>query len=382
MDEARWEVPAGHLEDGDEALEAAVREWTEETGATFPKDAEQVGTWVSEDGSFQGFVFRTAHEEEIELGTPDGEEISGIAWWDLDDLDEPEIRSKLRDSLDRVEPILERAEKASPRPGPGGHREEPLVKHHVKKVRKALAAQVSPPAVAASFAALAGPAAVAGAAALAGLAVSFGATLSISMGALQVAILGVWADSWLAGAKSGRDSLDEHGIRVPSEDPLDQAIDKVDWDKWTPGKAPPAWDLPGFEDVSQELGQLITGISETTREEIVKTVKVFVDGRVAHVPWGPSDVAELAREIESCVNDANRAMLIARTEVNRAMTQGAQDLFRRAGIAWFDLVTHPDACPICVAIREANPHPVSDQADTPPIHPNCRCSTAPARGRQ
>jgi hypothetical protein len=61
------------------------------------------------------------------------------------------------------------------------------------------------------------------------------------------------------------------------------------------------------------------------------------------------------------------------------MTAAAIDLFKRGGIAMFDLLVHPSACPKCVAIAEANPHPTSDVSATPPIHPLCRCSVGPAR---
>ena len=385
-----WETPAGKLEDGEIPEHAAIREWSEECATTFPKDAERVGTWLSEDGYFQGFVYRIESEDEVKLGTPDGDEIAAIAWWDIDDLDDDRIRDKVKESLDRAGPILDRAAKAAtppkvPRPGPGGAREQVIVQYHAPLVQQALTTQVNPTVVAGSFGAAVG-ATQAGAVAsavstavstLGSIASSFAATLHIAMGAVEVAILALWADSWLAGAKDGRDSLDHIGVRVPGSDTLDQAVERVNWPSWQPGQHPEPSSLPGFNDVRSQLGKLITGISETTRNDIATLVETFVDGRVGPVPWGPDDVAQLAEQIDALLNDPNRAMLISLTEVNRSMSDAAIDLFKRSGITMFDLLTHVGACPICIGIREANPHPIGDIASTPPIHPRCRCSVAP-----
>ena len=110
-DKARWEVPVGHLDGDEKVLTAAVREFSEETGVTLPKGAKPVGTVLSEDGKCQIFVFTVDHEDDIEFGTPDGEEISGASWWDVDDLDDDDVRDKLRDELDSLEPLLEQAAK-------------------------------------------------------------------------------------------------------------------------------------------------------------------------------------------------------------------------------------------------------------------------------
>jgi 8-oxo-dGTP pyrophosphatase MutT (NUDIX family) len=110
---ASWETPAGHLDDGESAHDAAVREWSEETGCKMPTDAKMVGTWRSDDGIFQGFVYSTDSEDDVSLGEPDGDEIAAVSWWDTDDLDDKVIRDKVREGLEVLEPILEQAQKAT-----------------------------------------------------------------------------------------------------------------------------------------------------------------------------------------------------------------------------------------------------------------------------
>lgn len=114
MAKDRWEFPAGHLESGETPLEAAIREFGEETGTEFPADATQVGSWVSdEEGNFQGFVFRIEHEADFELGQPDGIETDAISWWDADDLDDKHVRGVIRDQLDVTSPMFDQAAKAA-----------------------------------------------------------------------------------------------------------------------------------------------------------------------------------------------------------------------------------------------------------------------------
>ena len=432
------EFPVGHLEAGDSPLDAAKREFHEETGIPLPDDAEMVGSWLSEDRKCQVFCYRIPHEADIELGTPEPGEIGGSAWWDIDDLDDKEVRDKVRENLDRSEPILERAEKSEAvidysgriiLPVPlrvgdrvviehrgehsetlglediddlkgadaglekatadhtdgGSPQEQAVAEAHAPKVQAALASQVNPSVIAQRFAATAGAAATGVTAAVAGMGATalgaaasiFAATLSIPTAALAVAILSIWADAWILGAKEARDSLDEKDIWVPSEDPLDQRIDKVNWGEWAPGNPPSPKDLPGFEDIESQLATLVKGITETTRREIAAAVQRFADDRVVG-PWRPEELQSLADEIEQIVGNPDRAMLIARTETNRSMNASAIQLLHRAGVTMFDLVPHPTACPLCKAVAAANPHPLSDKSAIPPLHPNGRCSIAPA----
>jgi len=121
---------------------------------------------------------------------------------------------------------------------------------------------------------------------------------------------------------------------------------------------------------------LITGITETTRSDIVRAIEQFVVGRTA-VPLTNADVAELAAVIAQMVDSPARAALISSTEVNRAMTHAAIALYKRSNIHFFNLVNVPGACAVCVEVAANNPHPVGDLSATSPLHPCCRCHCAP-----
>lgn len=101
-----WEFPGGHIDD-DEPVEAAKREWQEETGLDLP-DGEVVGEWDSINGVYRGFVYRIPAEFAIAArdgdmtnpDDPDGDHVEAIAWWDAAHLRQNSaIRQELADNL-------------------------------------------------------------------------------------------------------------------------------------------------------------------------------------------------------------------------------------------------------------------------------------------
>jgi 8-oxo-dGTP pyrophosphatase MutT (NUDIX family) len=74
-----WEVPAGRVDEGETAAEAAAREALEETGWR-PGPVRPIGSYHPSNGlSDQRFhVFAAAGAERV--GTPDPDEASEVAW--------------------------------------------------------------------------------------------------------------------------------------------------------------------------------------------------------------------------------------------------------------------------------------------------------------
>lgn len=107
-----WEFPGGHLEGEEYPLEAARREWAEETGC-LPPLGEQTGAWYSPDGIYQGIVWSVPSEADVPISTgrglvcnpddPDGDEVEALAWWDPAQLPgNPAVRPELLASIDDV----------------------------------------------------------------------------------------------------------------------------------------------------------------------------------------------------------------------------------------------------------------------------------------
>ncbi|MFF7169664.1 NUDIX domain-containing protein [Streptomyces pseudovenezuelae] len=90
-----WEFPGGHLEKGEDALAAALREWQEETGAELPGSTSVVGSWTAPNGIYRGFVAVVPGESYIPLNRPpserrvtnpddpQGEAPEVTAWWPI-----------------------------------------------------------------------------------------------------------------------------------------------------------------------------------------------------------------------------------------------------------------------------------------------------------
>lgn len=106
-----WEFPGGHIDDGENSLAAAFREWAEEVGRRVPA-GKVLGEWRSEDGKYVGFVWSIHKEAIIKLDSrtditnpddPDGDIIEAIAWFDMAHVEgNPAIRPKLASSIEQV----------------------------------------------------------------------------------------------------------------------------------------------------------------------------------------------------------------------------------------------------------------------------------------
>ena len=128
------------------------------------------------------------------------------------------------------------------------------------------------------------------------------------------------------------------------------------------------------------VGQLVKGISETTREALRQAIATF-----AETPG--FTIGDIMKQLPFT---AERALMVAVTETTRAYAQGnrlgAKQLQEQwPGVkvirTWFtnndDLV-----CPVCGQLNGAevgadDPFKLADgtEVDDPPAHPNCRCWT-------
>ncbi|MFE7072569.1 NUDIX domain-containing protein [Streptomyces sp. NPDC057620] len=90
-----WEIPGGHLEDDEDPLAAALREWAEETGSTLPGTASVVGSWTAPNGIYRGYVAVVPTEDSVPINAPHaerrianpddpkGDATEVTAWWPI-----------------------------------------------------------------------------------------------------------------------------------------------------------------------------------------------------------------------------------------------------------------------------------------------------------
>ncbi|MFI9588086.1 NUDIX domain-containing protein [Streptomyces sp. NPDC052236] len=106
-----WEFPGGHIEDGEDPLAAALREWQEETGSTLPGTTSVIGAWTAPNGIYRGYVAVVPSEDALSINVPHedrrvanpddpkGDATEVTAWWPITSLpDLPVLRPECRDT--------------------------------------------------------------------------------------------------------------------------------------------------------------------------------------------------------------------------------------------------------------------------------------------
>jgi hypothetical protein len=149
----------------------------------------------------------------------------------------------------------------------------------------------------------------------------------------------------------------------------------TDWANWEPGLGaasnlvrPPG----GLQTLLDRKPVTIRGLDATTIDRIGTELAVGL-------AVGAGDIA-IGKAIDNILGDPQRALMIATTEMNRAVSVATLDNYADLEVEkveWFAL----EGCDDCEGNAEQGPIPLGDEfqsGDTePPVHPNCRCSLLP-----
>lgn len=192
---------------------------------------------------------------------------------------------------------------------------------------------------------------------------------------LNEALAPVYAAGWVLGEQAALSATARQQLRkaAPTETPLTYAL-SIDWKKWKPGNAAAAELVKpkgGLQKLLDNRGVVIKEINKTTLNRIGT---ILADG----LAKGLGD-SVIAKGIELVLADPRRALAIANTEMNAAMSQASMKTYNDLSVENVEwLVIEP--CDICaenedIIVPIGQPFPTGDTE--PPAHPNCRCSIAP-----
>jgi len=149
----------------------------------------------------------------------------------------------------------------------------------------------------------------------------------------------------------------------------------VDWNTWTPGNRAAALLLKpkgGLESLMATRNVTIDGVTATKLDRIGTVLSKALEQGVT-----PQEVSIMVDQI---INDPEQALMIAQTEMSRAVSVASRDLYETSGVEYVEWLV-AEGCADCQDNADASPIRIDDTFPSgdsePPAHPNCMCSLAP-----
>lgn len=177
-----------------------------------------------------------------------------------------------------------------------------------------------------------------------------------------------WAEGFVLGEAYGDDEIQR------AREAKKAASDYIDWDNWKPGDAATATLLRPPKAFQELLGRARVTIKDLDVTGYDRVGTALADS----IEQGLSDT-RAARLINDAIGSPSRALTIAITETNRAMSYGAITRYRAAKLEQMEWAVS-DPCPEC-AINSGQVIEIggtfNSGAQMPPAHPHCRCALLP-----
>lgn len=178
-----------------------------------------------------------------------------------------------------------------------------------------------------------------------------------------------WADGYVLGEAFGNEQ-----IARAREAKKAGTSDYVDWQHWKPGDAATATLIRPPKAFQELLGRARVTIKDLDQTGYDRVGTALADS----IEQGLSDT-RAAKLINDAIGSPARALSIAITETNRAMSYGAISRYKAAKLEQMEWETS-DPCPKCainggVKVNIGSTFPSG--AEMPPAHPHCRCAVLP-----
>jgi SPP1 gp7 family putative phage head morphogenesis protein len=193
--------------------------------------------------------------------------------------------------------------------------------------------------------------------------------IRVNMMALMGVLERVYAEGWVTGEAAANEAIAKvKETRKAADDDL------IDWAMWNPGDEAAALLLrptKAFQRFLASFGITLKELTNTTVNEIGNSIADALEQGLS--------ANQAAKLIRRNVATSSRALTIAITEQNRAMSAATINRYREMQIGQMEWEVS-DPCPTC-ALNANQVVPIGgtfNSGDTqPPAHPNCRCALLP-----
>jgi hypothetical protein len=193
--------------------------------------------------------------------------------------------------------------------------------------------------------------------------------IRVNLEAFKEIIYKLWAQAYVLGDLAAGEVL-----REAQEAQKADTKGTIDWSKWKPGDAASALILKppkAFQRLLQSQGITWKAFSDTTLTDLGNAIGEAIELGL--------DAKTASKRIMNHVANPARALTIAITEQNRAISQATVNRYTEAGVQKMEWITF-DPCKICaqnenVEVPIGQPFPSGDTQT--PAHPNCRCALVP-----
>jgi hypothetical protein len=192
--------------------------------------------------------------------------------------------------------------------------------------------------------------------------------IRVNLEAFKEVLYRVWAQAYALGDLAAREQID---LARQAQKKVDAG---VNWETWKPGDAASAIILKppkAFQNLLKQQGITFKGFSDTTLRDlgnaIGEAIELGLDARTS------------AKRIMNHVASPARALSIAITEQNRAISEATKERYLSAGLQKMEWLVF-DPCEICAkneGVKNIINQPFPSGDTQPPAHPNCRCALAP-----
>ena len=187
---------------------------------------------------------------------------------------------------------------------------------------------------------------------------------------VEIALSRLYADGYTLGAKVAKTRL------IGLKKDANVGVSIIDWSTWKPG-------LPSAAALVRPTGgleSLLASRKITVADEVIHTKLDRIGSVLAKGLEQGLSSKETAKMIDAVINDPQQALVIAQTEMNRAMSVASRDAYEKAEIEKVEWLV-AEGCEDCQENADASPIGIDDTFPSgdaePPAHPNCMCALAP-----